>query len=163
MGGDGRYAFSREEVVRIGLFLRGMQCIPDSLTALVPIPDSLTAWAREAQIARHGYSHASNLQRENRARWGQSNRTISSREKAYIGTQSVPGCIPTPERGNDQYEAYAVLSIFARCSSQLLRIFPGMFRKDDLPAHQSSSLALLPRGSAMPSLMDSRMPGIASR
>lgn len=47
--------------------------------------------------------------------------------------------------------------------SQLLRVLLRMLREDDLPTHHLSALALLPKGSAMPALIDSRMPGTASR
>src|SRR3546814_12038660 len=43
--------------------------------------------------------------------------------------------------------------------SNLFRILERSFCVDDLPSHQSSSLALLSRGSAIPFLMASRMPG----
>lgn len=49
----------------------------------------------------------------------------------------------------------------SRC--QLLRILLRVPGKDKLPAHQSSSVALASKGSAMASLMDSRMPGTDSR
>lgn len=46
---------------------------------------------------------------------------------------------------------------------EFLRVFFGMPGEDNLPRYHLSSLALLPRGSAMPFLMDSRMSGTESR
>src|SRR5258706_5846141 len=49
------------------------------------------------------------------------------------------------------------------CRSEVLCVFQRVPGKDKLPSHQSSSLALLPSGSALPSLMDSRIPGTDNR
>ena len=46
---------------------------------------------------------------------------------------------------------------------QLLGILLRLLRVNDAPSHQSSSLALLASGSAMPCLMDSRIPGTDNR
>jgi hypothetical protein len=46
---------------------------------------------------------------------------------------------------------------------KLLGILEGLLAVDDAPLHQSSFLALLASGSAMPCLMDSRIPGTESR
>lgn len=48
-------------------------------------------------------------------------------------------------------------------SSKLLSILHRQLGIDHCPGHQSSSFALLPRGSAIPSFIDSRMPGTDSR
>lgn len=52
---------------------------------------------------------------------------------------------------------------FQAGSGQLLGVLEHVLGEDDRPLHQRSSLALLSRGSAMPFLMDSRIPGMASR
>ncbi len=47
--------------------------------------------------------------------------------------------------------------------NELLRILHRLPGKNNFPTHHLSVLELLARGSAMPALMDSRMPGTASR
>ena len=46
---------------------------------------------------------------------------------------------------------------------QLFCIFERLPGKDNFPSHHSSAFALVANGSAMPALIDSRMPGTASR
>ncbi len=46
---------------------------------------------------------------------------------------------------------------------EFLRVLSRVLGVNDRPAHQSSSLEQASMGSAMPSLMDSRMPGVESR
>lgn len=45
----------------------------------------------------------------------------------------------------------------------LLGIFECLFGKNDIPTHHFSAFALSANGSAIPALMDSRMPGTASK
>src|SRR5450755_1774910 len=49
------------------------------------------------------------------------------------------------------------------CSGDLASVHDGVPREDHRPAHQRKFLALLASGSAMPFLIDSRIPGTASR
>lgn len=46
---------------------------------------------------------------------------------------------------------------------QLLCVLDCMLGEDKLPAHHFKAFALFERGSAIPALMDSRMPGTASK
>ena len=46
---------------------------------------------------------------------------------------------------------------------EFLRVLESLLREDDLPAYHLSALALLAKGSAMPALIDSRIPGTDSR
>ena len=47
--------------------------------------------------------------------------------------------------------------------SKLLGIFERLLGKNNLPTHHSSAFTLFANGSAIPALIDSRMPGTASR
>ena len=46
---------------------------------------------------------------------------------------------------------------------KLLGIFECLLGKNDIPTHHSSAFALSANGSAIPALMDSRIPGTASK
>ena len=52
---------------------------------------------------------------------------------------------------------------FEPAGGKLLGIFERMLCKNDLPTHHFSAFALFAKGSAIPALMDSRIPGTASR
>lgn len=52
---------------------------------------------------------------------------------------------------------------FQAACRKLFRILDGVPGKDDLPFHHLSAFALLPSGSAIPCLIESRMPGTESR
>src|SRR5258706_16384956 len=53
--------------------------------------------------------------------------------------------------------------VFQTAGRELPGVFQCLLRVHHTPPHQSSFLALLASGSAMPRLIDSRMPGIDSR
>ncbi len=52
---------------------------------------------------------------------------------------------------------------FEAACDKLFRILHCLLGVNDFPIHHSSAFVLVNRGSAMPALMDSRMPGTASR
>ena len=52
---------------------------------------------------------------------------------------------------------------FETACGNLLCIFECLLGKNDLPTHHFSAFALLANGSAIPALMDSRIPGTASK
>jgi|GEM_PF-2319247 len=53
--------------------------------------------------------------------------------------------------------------LFKAACRKFLCIFHGMLGINHFPTHQLSTFELFAKGSAMPTLMDSRMPGTASR
>ena len=64
--------------------------------------------------------------------------------------------------GCENPEQILCLWLQSACN-QLLCILQCLLCKHNLPTHHLSAFALFARGSAMPALMDSRMPGTASR
>ena len=53
--------------------------------------------------------------------------------------------------------------LFESSGREFLRVLERVLCEDDFPTHHLSALALLAKGSAMPTLMDSRIPGTDSR
>lgn len=62
----------------------------------------------------------------------------------------------------DDLEQFLRLFLRPGCC-ELLSVFLGLLGIDELPSHQSNSFEQESRGSSMPAMMDSRMPGMESR